>query len=445
MGTPALQQSAVATSLTIQSNTSRYHRPGSCAFWTQEALEHLARVPWATAGVWSDLWIRVVTNTRDGSSVTVTRINGADGNQSVTVPALTTGFFHDAVNTDVLSPGDLIDYQTFSTNSVGVSPGYNLTILQTVFTATAAGRVYRRVASQTLNRDTGFQSLGPGVSTNVAELGFQQVCTPGTFRNAAVDVFSNIGGSSSILTFRLNGADTALTLTLPVGTTGILENLVDAVAVVQDDLVNWHTADNTTVVLQCRSYCVDYDTAAFHGGGTRDGAGIDLVGSTCPGPDSRCDGFAPHSGWFINVSVATPESNQQAEALVTDNWTGLVVVVPINGQNGTTTWKGRKDGADTGFVVSVPALTTGTFKSVGAPVAVVPTSLINIRRTAGGNSASALTYYTHNFLGVGQPGCPGDTGSPRDDGALYTPTDPAACPGPGDTGAARDDGIPYTP
>ncbi len=444
MGTPALHQSAVAGSVTIQANTNRYHRPGSCAFFTQDAVEHLARVPWATAGVWSGLWIRVVTNTRDGSSTTVTRINGADGNQTVTVPALTTGFFQDAVNTDVLSPGDLISYRTFSTNSVGATLGYNITIIQTVFTATAAGHIYRRVASQTLLRDTGFQSLGPGVDTNAAELGFQQVCTDGTFRNAAVDVISNIGGSSSILTFRLNGVDTALTITMPVGTTGILENLVDSVAVVQDDLVNWRTEDNATI-LQCRSYCVDYDTAAFHGGGTRDGAGVDLTASTCPGPDGRCDGFGPHSGWFDNIGLDFPESDQQAEALVTDIWTGIVVVVPINGQNGTTTWRGRLNGADTGFVVSVPALTTGTFKSVGAPVALVPTSLINIRRTAGGTSPSALTYYTHNFLGLGAPGCDGDTGPPRDDGVPYDPPDLAACPGPGDTGAARDDGIPYTP
>lgn len=443
MGTPALHQSAVAGSLTSQSNVNRYTRPGSCAFFTPEAVEHLARVPWATPGTWSDLWVRVVTNTRSGSATIVSRINGADGNQTLTVPATTTGAFHDSINSDALSAGDLINYRTYSAHSSGVVLGFNITLFQTLFTSNASERVYRRVASQQLGRDTGYQSLGPGVDTNVAELGFQQVCTVGTFRNAAVDIFSNLGGSESTLTFRKNGANTALTIALPVGVTGILENLLDSVTVAEDDLVNWHTEDNA-IILQARSYCVDYVTTAFHGGGTRDGAGVTLVASTCPGPDGRCDGFGPHSGWFDNINIGIPESNQQAEALVTDSWTGIVCVVPSNGQDGTTTWKGRKDGADTGFVISVPALTTGTFKSVGDAVAVIPTSLLNIRRTAGGTSANALTYYTHNFLGVAEDDG-GNTGPPRDGTIPWEPPSPSPCPGPGDAGAARDDGLPYTP
>jgi hypothetical protein len=39
------------------------------------------------------------------------RINGANGNQTISIPAATTGFFRDVTNTDTVAVGDLINYQ----------------------------------------------------------------------------------------------------------------------------------------------------------------------------------------------------------------------------------------------------------------------------------------------------------------------------------------------
>lgn len=59
----------------------------------------------------------------NASLTTVTlnlRINGANGNQSITVPAGTTGTFTDSVNTDLVVFGDLLAYQNLIT--VGGAP-----------------------------------------------------------------------------------------------------------------------------------------------------------------------------------------------------------------------------------------------------------------------------------------------------------------------------------
>jgi len=63
--------------------------------------------------------LRVVTNTLDGVTTFRTRINGADGNLLITVPALTVGIFQDPVNLDVLALNDLVNFE-IDTNAAAV-------------------------------------------------------------------------------------------------------------------------------------------------------------------------------------------------------------------------------------------------------------------------------------------------------------------------------------
>ena len=60
----------------------------------------------------------VSVNTNSDGTVTnwILRINGANGNQSATIPANTTGFFQDTSNTDEVVAGDLINYEIDNVN-----------------------------------------------------------------------------------------------------------------------------------------------------------------------------------------------------------------------------------------------------------------------------------------------------------------------------------------
>lgn len=65
--------------------------------------ETSARMEVNVATTFSDLKIQVLSNSTTASSTLNFRINGANGNQSVSVSAGSTGIFTDAVNTDVVS------------------------------------------------------------------------------------------------------------------------------------------------------------------------------------------------------------------------------------------------------------------------------------------------------------------------------------------------------
>ena len=64
-----------------------------------------AQVTYRSAGTLSLLYFRVYENSR-GSSTFGTRVNGVNGNQSVSIGASTTGEFEDTVNTDSIVAGD---------------------------------------------------------------------------------------------------------------------------------------------------------------------------------------------------------------------------------------------------------------------------------------------------------------------------------------------------
>ena len=141
---------------------------------------------------------------------------------------------------------------------------------------------------------------------------------------------------------------------------------------------------------------VDLVTTAFFGGGSRDGAGIILKGS---GLAREIDGNGPVTGWH-NQNLTADESFSQAEALVIDNWDGVICYIDQNGQTDTCEFRARKNGADNGHIVTITALGTGIFESTGSVVSLVATDLISLRRLTNSSSVNQLKYYTHNLFGA---------------------------------------------
>jgi hypothetical protein len=100
-------------SLSRSANTTTYFAPsGSLALTadgnvTESTFQTLAQLPLTL----SSLGIRLASNTVTAASTLKLRKNAANGNQSVSITASTTGYFEDAVNTDVLAGTEEIDYQ----------------------------------------------------------------------------------------------------------------------------------------------------------------------------------------------------------------------------------------------------------------------------------------------------------------------------------------------
>jgi len=398
MGTAALYQTSNTDSFIFPANSSHYTNVGTGAYFEASLFEAQDRSLWRTAGVWSNLWANVTLNNFDLTSNGFSRINGSDGNQTIAVPAATTGFFQDTTNTDAISPGDVVSYRFLSSHSGPNLTGFRISIFQSLFTATAAERVYRLTSGNSGAPRTGFLALMAGFQWQNSESLIQTHVPGGTARNAAITISLQTRNGNSTLVLRVNETDTALIIDIPTTTSGTFEDLVNTVTLFDRDRVNWRfVRGGTSGVFFTYFWGMDLLTTVFFGGGSRTGAGVQLKGGAT---GKLKDGFGPHSGWHDQVQVAD-ESDAQAEALVTDTWEGIIVQIPTNGQNGTCEWISRKDGSDDTIVVTVTAFTTGIFESVGASVAVTPTSLIDIRRKANGDNSDALIYYTHNFFGVG--------------------------------------------
>lgn len=60
---------------------------------------------------YSNMYVNVATNTHTTDTTITFRVNGADGNQTITVPAGATGYFEDAVNTDSIVVNDNVNFK----------------------------------------------------------------------------------------------------------------------------------------------------------------------------------------------------------------------------------------------------------------------------------------------------------------------------------------------
>jgi len=73
---------------------------------TESESQYSARV----AGTWSGLFINVSLNAKGGNSVFRSRVNGANGNQIITIGSGVTGLLQDTTNSDSIVSGDEINY-----------------------------------------------------------------------------------------------------------------------------------------------------------------------------------------------------------------------------------------------------------------------------------------------------------------------------------------------
>ena len=64
------------------------------------------------------------------------------------------------------------------------------------------------------------------------------ITSSGTLQNLSVQPVINTRGDDTVATVRLNGADTAITVTIPAGSTSFIQDLANTVAVVAGDLVS---------------------------------------------------------------------------------------------------------------------------------------------------------------------------------------------------------------
>lgn len=248
-------QFCIASDVNVSLTASTTYYMGLGGLLDNNTALQAAEVTIDVAGVSSGLSLHVATNARSSDTVFTLFKNGAAGNQTITVPAGSTGNFSDLVNTDSISAGDKICTRLVAGTGTGA---FGLRNIVSTFTPTSGRKapiVTQNIAGQVRSgATTAYMPLG-GVVTTVT-LGEADVVLsprfPGKASYLRVGISANAAVASQTLSLRVNGASSALSVSIPSGTTGIFSDTSNEVTFTAGDNLNYiwtgGTSGGTTLV-----------------------------------------------------------------------------------------------------------------------------------------------------------------------------------------------------
>lgn len=237
------------------SNTSRFATTESA--YTMDGI----------AGTVSYLAVRSGSNGRNGDVVITFRKNGADGASTVTVPASTTGNFIDTTNSDSIADGDDINYKCVRGGTTGTvtlqSISVNYAGTGDAFMSLACGDAVFAPPSAT----DYFFHIGGLLENNYTDALTKQLWPLDNFEASRLEVVipTNDLSLDSTFVLRKNGADSALSITIPNGTTGRFTNTSSTVSLMDGDEINYKLAAGDTGNITVRQTGIKFAPAG--GGG----------------------------------------------------------------------------------------------------------------------------------------------------------------------------------
>ncbi|GAH77518.1 unnamed protein product, partial [marine sediment metagenome] len=186
---------------------------------------------------WASLYVRVTQNDSGADATMRSRINGASGNQTITIPLATTGVFEDNVNSDNIVNNDLVNWW------LNVPPGEDTVYISVVSSfLTAVANVTIIQATITLEYQnfglTQYSTVLGGFELAAAEIDAQLLLRQAsTLSNLRAYCSINTLDGASTLRLRINGANGNQVLNIGAGTTGDFEDIVNTDAVVSGDRI----------------------------------------------------------------------------------------------------------------------------------------------------------------------------------------------------------------
>lgn len=358
----------------IPASVTAYGTVGNGAIYTGVA-EANSKVPFRTAGVLSKLTVRIKGNTIVGSSTITIRKNGADGNQTITIPGATTGEFTDASNTDTVTAGDQFDLKF-----VGGASGtrMNPSTYSLIFAATSGTmEKYNCNGNVAISADstTYFMPFaGKNESPTTTEANVKsRFHAPGTLKNGYVVVQTNARSTNTTVKSRKNGADGNISITIPGGSTGIFEDTSNTDTIADGDDLNFSLATLTGggnfVCCMGAEFIPDANSGTYP-----------FIVASVPGAAvaAATTYYCSIGGYLFPDSVA--EANTQIQTGFAWIARNMFCYVSANtGVSGNTTITLRKNAADGNSNITIPAGTTGLFEDTTNSDTIVSTDDVNYK------------------------------------------------------------------
>lgn len=341
-------------------NTTQYFPYGGPigqAFTTTEAD---VQVIHREAGQFKYLSIFINANSVNASTTIRTRVNGNNGNLSVSIPTSTTGVFNDLVNTNSIVAADKVNMQ--SVPGAGSTGTLNMNSITIGFAATTTtDTVTKLICAVSTNYTTASTSRfnpphGAQVNSSTEANSKVRQRKTATYKSLSCYVSANARTTTTTLRSRKNGANGSLTLSIGNAATGVFEDSTNSDSVVAGDDYNTAVVTGTgTQTLTMKHIAVSYITSSSNYIGT-------FIAGNASGrvTNAATTVYLGPTGTLVAASSAaeaTIQANIQSRYTVSE----LTINVTANTVTAASTVKLRVNTADGTLAASVTASTTGMF------------------------------------------------------------------------------------
>lgn len=200
----------------------------------QNTTEANAQMPANVGGTLSRLRVSVISNTYSQALTIRTRINGANGNQSVTIPSATTGDFEDTTNSDVVAATDLVN---FNQTSVAGTGNASAAYLACRLSPTVAGQyplvgyIATGGSITATFKFLNFCGRPVGSNTQATASAQSRMQHSAILSRFGVKVSANAATVASTGVLQVAGVNQAPTITIPGATTGTFQDTTNSATI----------------------------------------------------------------------------------------------------------------------------------------------------------------------------------------------------------------------
>src|SRR3972149_2701739 len=332
-----------------------------------QSTEALGKIRIRSAGTFSNLYLRIISNSVSVNSTFTSRKNGVNGNQTMSIAANSSGEFEDTTNTDTVVAGDDFYGQLVTGAGTGSLIVRILSFLFAASTNTVA-RLNSTESASLTQAVTYYRAL---VSTrNESNQTENQTRfksgTAGTLKNLYVYVSSNGVTAATTVRSRKNGLDGNIAVSVTANMTGVFENTVDTDTVVAGDFLNSQIVvgtGGTTII----PYNISFEFETTN-------ARQLFVWNRLVGIGATTDRYEGVAGGDDSEST---ESNAAADANFAGTARNLWIHVSANTRSTATDVALRKNAVSTALTFSVATNSSGDFEDATNSVTFVATDELN--------------------------------------------------------------------
>lgn len=379
-----MAKTLVVSSRNQASTTTPVHTslfPNRTSFTVAESTEAITQRTFRFACTLSNLYMRIPANSKTTTSTFLIRVNGANGNSTISMTAGATGEFEDTSNTDSISAGDEATFNFSSGSAENITRAvWGCVVDASSNTTIPLGNgIYS--GHMTTASATHFSNItGPSFwDATEANRNFEMRCG-GTVANFQVNVSANTTSSTTTFGIRDNGATGNGLISVTAGATGIFEDNVNTDTISSGDTLGYYQTRGTGTGSANSTYSCEFTT-------TDSTFPFILSAVTTQTKNAGTTTYESISGGF---TASTTETDMRAEAQFAMTLSNLEIFLTANTALATSTVRSRIDGADGNQVISILTLLTGWFEDTTNSDVVTAAQEINYSTVVGAGGTSII-------------------------------------------------------